>query len=559
VSSNLDVVVLKFGSSVLRNVASLPVAVTEVYRHYREGDRVIAVVSAFEGVTDRLLESASIGGDAPDAATMAVLLSTGEIQSAAQLTLALHRAGLPARFVDPRDIELTAVDDRGNAELVRVHVDKLYAGLNEAPVLVVPGFFAQSAQGGLALLGRGGSDLTALYLAAELRARCTVLKDVDGLYESDPAQPNSHPRRFALASYATAEACGGALVQGKAVRLAHERAIAFDLARIGGSVHTRIGEGPTIVGHTRPSRRIRVALLGLGTVGGGVLQYLAQFPERFEVVAALVRTPAKHIARGVPRELLVDAPDKVWTRDPELVVEALPGIEPARTCLEAELTAGLRVVTANKALLAAHWDRLAPHLRGPRRQLRYAAAVGGAAPMLERIERLSLRGPVTRLRGIVNGTCNFVLDARAQGSSFEAAVRLAQQRGFTEADATADLGGLDAARKMEILGRVAFGGVPTCAERLGLTEESSRLSADQGPLCMRLVAEAERTEAGFRYSIAPRALPLTDFLSQSWGKSIPRSARAPGSASQFRRGGLSLPHADPRRRAICLDPSKPSP
>src|SRR5580692_2478543 len=385
-------VVLKFGSSVLRTPASLPIAVTEIYRHYRRGRRVIAVVSAFEGVTDRLLGDVSAGGDAPDAATLAVLLSTGEIASAAQLAAALHRAGVPARYTDPRDIGLTASGDRSNAELTQVRIDRLEALLDATPVLVVPGFFAQAPDGGLALLGRGGSDLTALYLAAELSARCILLKDVDGLYEADPAclvAGDRVPQRFTQADFATAEACAGSLVQPKAVRFARDRALTLDLARVGHPQRTRIGAGPSVIGPTPGQRRIRVALLGLGTVGAGVLDYCAQFPELFDVVAALVRNPEKHLARGIRGSLLVSTQEEAFAREPEVVVEALPGIEPARACMSEALGRGLRVVTANKALLASEWDSLAPRLVGPERPIRYAGAVGGAVPMLETVEGLA--------------------------------------------------------------------------------------------------------------------------------------------------------------------------
>jgi len=170
-------VVLKFGSSVLRAAASLPIAVAEIYRHYREGERVIAVVSAFEGVTDALWAEARSLAEEPDSATLAALVSTGEIASAAQLTLALHRAGVSAEVVDPREVDLTAAGDRGNAMLIGLRVDQVNARLAQTSVLVVPGFFAKSPEGGLTLLGRGGSDLTALYLADALRSRCILLKD----------------------------------------------------------------------------------------------------------------------------------------------------------------------------------------------------------------------------------------------------------------------------------------------------------------------------------------------------------------------------------------------
>src|SRR5579863_2997307 len=136
-------VVLKFGSSVLRDAASLPIAVAEVYRYYRAGDSVIAVVSAFEGVTDELCATARALGEDPDPGALAALVSTGEIVSATQLTLALQRAGICAQFVDPRDFDLTAVGDRDNAVLTSIALDRLRARLTETSVLVVPGFFAK--------------------------------------------------------------------------------------------------------------------------------------------------------------------------------------------------------------------------------------------------------------------------------------------------------------------------------------------------------------------------------------------------------------------------------
>jgi homoserine dehydrogenase len=513
-------VVLKFGSSVLRTPASLPIAVAEIYRHYRRGRRVIAVVSAFEGVTDRLLEEVSPGGEAPDPATLAVLLSTGEIASAAQLVAALHRAGVPARYTDPRDIGLTASGDRTNAGLTQVRVDRIEALFQAAPVLVIPGFFAQAPDGGLALLGRGGSDLTALYLAAELRAKCILLKDVDGLYEADPAclvVGERVPRRFTEADYATAEACAGSLVQPKAVRFARDRALTLHLARVGHPQRTRIGPGPSLFGPTPTERRIRVALLGLGTVGAGVFDYCARFPEVFEVVAALVRTPEKHRARGVPGSLLVSTPAQVFAREPEVVVEALPGIEPALACIKTALDRGLRVVTANKALLASEWDSLAQRLVGSGRPIRYAGAVGGAVPMLEIVEALAAGSSIRRIRGVVNGTCNYVLERRSAGESFADAVRSAQEKGFAEADPTADLGGLDSARKMEILGRAAFGGAPQRESVSGIDEKSSSSANELQDGRWALTAVAERTEGGFRYSVAPRLLLATDFLAGTRG------------------------------------------
>jgi homoserine dehydrogenase len=510
-------IVLKFGSSVLRTASSLPVAVAEIYRHYRDGKQVVAVVSAFEQVTDELCSQARMFSEEPEVGTLAALLSIGEITSGTQLTLALHRAGIPAEFVDPRDIGLTATGERDNATLSGHDLKELQARLTRAAVLIVPGFFAKSPGGGLAHLGRGGSDFTALYLANTLRAPCHLLKDVDGLYEADPALSERPPRRFLMATYAAAETHAGPLIQPKAIRFIREHGVVLDVGKVGSSLRTRIGEGPAILSAAPPPRRIQIALLGLGTVGGGVLEYLELFPERFEVVAILVRAIGKHVARGISPDILTDQPTEVFSRHPDILIEALPGLEPARACLDQALKRLLRVVTANKALLAADWEALAPRLAGRRRQIRYSAAVGGSVPMLEAIERLSLRSRIVRLRGVLNGTTNFVLDRLGSGDLLVNAVRRAQAQGLAEADPAEDLSGRDTARKIAVLGRVAFGGTPNCVELFGVDESAHVTPGDLSGSRVRLVAEAERTPTGFSYRVAPRALALTDSLADTRG------------------------------------------
>ena len=135
--------------------------------------------------------------------------------------------------------------------------------------------------------------------------------------------------------------------------------------------------------------------------------------------------------------------------------------------------------------------------------------------MLEAIERLSLRSVIVRLRGVLNGTCNFVLDRCSAGDSLANAVGRAQAEGFAEADPAEDLSGRDAARKMELLGRVAFGGIPTCDKLSGVMEGTHWTPDSLGHSRTRLVAEAERTDAGFSYRVELRALPLTDFLADT--------------------------------------------
>ncbi|MDF1836353.1 MAG: homoserine dehydrogenase, partial [Planctomycetota bacterium] len=186
--------VLKFGSSVLRSVEDLPSVVHGIYGEWRRGRRVIAVVSALGSTTDDLLAQARELEVDPDPRHLAQLLATGENTSGALLTLALQRAGVPARSVGPGDIGLVSQGGHLDAHPVGLDVHALRNQLKTIPVLVLPGFVSHRSDGDLALLGRGGSDLTAIHLAGCLAksaesVRCLLVKDVPGLFEWDPAGP----------------------------------------------------------------------------------------------------------------------------------------------------------------------------------------------------------------------------------------------------------------------------------------------------------------------------------------------------------------------------------
>jgi homoserine dehydrogenase len=190
---------------------------------------------------------------------------------------------------------------------------------------------------------------------------------------------------------------------------------------------------------------LRVALFGHGTVGGGVYDALRAWPDRFLVVGVAVRHPDRHPT--VPPALLETDVFRLVDREADIVVELLGGLEPATTVIEAALERGRRVVTANKAVVARR-----PDLDG---RVRCSASVGGVIPVIETVRRF---GPsLTRIEGVLNGTCNFVLGRTAAGVSFEDAVRAAQEAGFAEADPSTDLHGWDAAHKAVVLAREAFG------------------------------------------------------------------------------------------------------
>ncbi len=512
-----QIVVLKFGSSVLRSSADLPVAVDEIYRHVRAGQRVVAVVSAYAGVTDALIERAhSVGGKA-DPHAYASLVGSGEIESASMLTLSLAAHGVPARLLPPEQFTLRAHGDPLDAEPHDFDAEILREVLGEVSAVVVPGFIAHDERNRTVLLGRGGSDFTALFLAARLGAQCTLVKDVDGLYERDPATPGPAPRRFTQVTWDEALRVAGRLVQPKTIRFAHLHRQSF-LVSCPASPHaTLVGPGPSLLEAATPAKPLRVVLLGLGTVGRGVYDRLRAQPERFEIVRAVVRQPGRHAANGIPASLLSTNPWDAINEDADLVVEALGGEYPAAEVLLAALLAGRRVVTANKAALAPHWDSFAPFAGGHDPRLRLSAAAGGAVPVLEALARESSVRRIIGLRGVLNGTCNYVLDRLAAGSTYAEALAEAQSLGFAEPDPAADVGGLDAEHKLRLCSQAAFGQAPAQVSRRGIDRLDETPAGAPGEV-LRLVAEV-RLERGVPVAcIAPQWLPPAAFLAGARGE-----------------------------------------
>ncbi|MBS0613824.1 MAG: homoserine dehydrogenase, partial [Proteobacteria bacterium] len=521
---------LKFGSSVLRSARDLACVVSEIYRHLRLGERVISVVSAFEGETDRILADCRAWTPHPNSYALATAVATGEVESATQLVFALERAGVPAGLLDPRDIDLRAHGDRLNAEPASVDVVRLRQLVNRFPVSVVPGFYGLAEDYGIALLGRGGSDLTAVYLAQQLGARCILVKDVDGLYEGDPRLSGKRLRRFEYARYEDAIRLGGRLIQSKAVQRASAAGQRIEVRAVGEPVGSVIGAEARSLVASASLPRPRIFLCGLGTVGFGVYEYLAAYPDRYEVVGILIRDARRHVDAGVPAHLLVAEPDQALQRasrrNADVMIECLGGVDPAYPLVSAALTAGLSVITANKELVATHWKDLSAYLLATTPRLRCSAAVGGAVPTLELVQRLAAEGErIEEIRGVVNGTCNFVLDQLTAGVTLDEAVREAQAKGYAEPDPSADLDGLDAARKLEILCRLGFGAAPAALQVTGIRNLNLR-DTPSGTVC-RLVA---RVSAERIARVAPEWLPAGDFLSQARGAENRLEVRTAGGA-----------------------------
>jgi acetylornithine deacetylase len=253
--------VLKFGGSVLGTARDYAAAVADVRRHLRRGERVLAVVSALKGATDSLLADAHYFGPAPEPAATASLLATGEAASAARLALALNAAGVEAALLDPGAVGLTTHGPLLDADPVAVNDEALRHALERSGAAVVPGFFGRDTSGGYALFGRGGTDLTALFLAHCLGARsCRLLKNVDGVYDHDPAEPGGRagrkPRRYEEISWDDALKLGSRVIQPKALHFARRERVEFEVGAVGSLTGTRVCAGPTSWARPRGARRV---------------------------------------------------------------------------------------------------------------------------------------------------------------------------------------------------------------------------------------------------------------------------------------------------------------
>jgi len=214
-------------------------------------------------------------------------------------------------------------------------------------------------------------------------------------------------------------------------------------------------------------KAIRLGLLGCGTVGGGVVQLLranAKYLEErvgapLEVVSVLVHDPRKDRVPELDRTRLTTDPEVVLG-DPsiDVFIEVMGGVDPTRGYVERAIDSKRSVVTANKMLLAMHGPALVDRAIAVGVDLAFEGSVGGGIPVIRVLREALASDWVVRLEGIVNGTCNYVLTRmRADGMSFDDAVREAQAKGYAEADPSLDVDGHDAAHKLVVLAMLAFG------------------------------------------------------------------------------------------------------
>ena len=286
------------------------------------------------------------------------------------------------------------------------------------------------------------------------------------------------------------------------------------------------------------NRPLRVAVLGAGTVGREVVRGLLEgrsaglAPDAgaFELVGVAARDLAKAAATGIPSQLLTDAPAHLVVGATDVIIEVMGGEEPARTLIAAALTAGKAVVTANKYVVARHGPELEAIARQTRAPFRYEAAVMGGTPILRMLAEDLASTTIESFRGIVNGTTNHILTEMAlKGVGYADALADAQAAGYAEADPTADVEGGDAADKLVVLARLAFGawldraGIATARNGAhpGITGVTAGdlARANRDGFAIRLLAAARRrgTDGRIEAAVLPTAVPEASALGQTGG------------------------------------------
>lgn len=263
----------------------------------------------------------------------------------------------------------------------------------------------------------------------------------------------------------------------------------------------------------------RIALLGAGTVGGAVVSQLNQRPDiSVDIAAVLVRslekTRSSHI-EALP--LSTDGQAVIAAAD--IVIEVMGGTGLARNLLLEALEQGKTVITANKAVLAEHWEDFLPYLE--QGKVFFEAAVMAGTPAIEPLTG-ALRGSLPlELHAILNGTCNYILGQLEQGSNYHDALQEAQRLGYAEADPTLDVEGFDAAHKLTLLAKLAFDPAITWqkvkAQTKGITQLTPNLleHAMQDGGRIRLVGSVYPESGGWNAAVRPVYLPAANVLSGS--------------------------------------------
>lgn len=303
----------------------------------------------------------------------------------------------------------------------------------------------------------------------------------------------------------------------------------------------------------------RIGLLGCGTVGGGVIELMRRRKQRLQSLTGWEPVIARVLVRDVHKERTVFFAEDVLTDDPDavlgdesirIIIETIGGIEPARTFILTAIARGKHVITANKDLIALCGEEILAAADAAGVTVLYEAAVGGAIPLIRPLQESLTANAISDLKGIVNGTTNYILSQMTEtGADFSDVLQEAQDLGYAESDPSSDVDGLDAARKLTILASIAFYTRVSLSdvEVTGIRKITARDIAyahELGAVIKLLAVGTERDGAltlHVRPTLIPKSHPLAH-VSGSYNALFVRGDAA-GDLMFFGRGAGALPTA----------------
>lgn len=270
-------------------------------------------------------------------------------------------------------------------------------------------------------------------------------------------------------------------------------------------------------------KQVKIGLLGLGNIGTGTYKTLEMNRDQITTATGTDIRIVKILERDTEKERDINVKPEQFTQDinviindPEIdiVIELLGGIEPASTFMLDAMNSGKSVVTANKAAVAANWRTLNDAASRNDVMFRFEASVGGGIPILNALTTVLQANQYEEILGILNGTTNYILTQMTEyGLDYDDVLKIAQEKGFAEADPTADVEGIDVANKLSILMALAFekyvapGDIPT-EGITKITKKTLDLAKANG--CkVKLVASAKKVGDKVEYSVGPMELPFS--------------------------------------------------
>jgi homoserine dehydrogenase len=277
------------------------------------------------------------------------------------------------------------------------------------------------------------------------------------------------------------------------------------------------------------SQPLRVGLAGHGTVGASTLRILRRQENALAARCGRAIRVTAVSARDRNRDRGIDLGGLAWFDDPvalassddiDCFVELIGGSDgPAKAAVEAALSAGKHVVTANKALLAAHGVALADLAESKGVALAFEASSAGGIPVVKTLREALAGNNVSRISGILNGTCNYILSRMEQeGLTFEACLKDAQRLGYAEADPTFDVEGFDTAHKLSLLTAIAFGTEidpdAVYVEGISRITTADIEAADELGYRIKLLGVASRTESGIEQRVHPTMVPKSSAIAR---------------------------------------------